>query len=782
MHSLWRLITLLLLFSLPVPQVKAQTYTDPQIKAAYIYQFMRNIDWPADKLGEVFRIGVVSKDTLVYHELKKLERMMLDAQSVEVFLIQDISSLQHDIYHLIYLSPQDEGVHQLLLSHIRGKPVLLVTDLLQDRENVMINFIVTSRRPRRVSFEINKVRLMEQGLNAKAPLLLIGGNLVDIRNIYDRQEDVIRKQLQDLDDLKGQIAGQEQLLREQERAIAAKAGIIESQREEIESQTAWIAEQQARAGQLQQRIESLRKDLESNRTLFAGQAELIHEQQRRIAYQVEEEETRNKVLKDLGQEIKDRESMLASQKMLLGAQAARIENQRTLLWIGAGIILVFAVLIFIVIRSFYLKSRIAAQLRDKNQAIELQNREIKQQQDEIQQQSQQLYKANLELNRLSLIARYTNNVAAILDPEGHIIWVNDAFYKHYGRFMTEDAKHLRSFLQFKSTQDLQDVLLQVLRENRSYTFETFYESEEPEQIIILQSTLSPVQEQGQIKWLVLIQSDVTRLKNIEKELKELNLGLERRIREELLVSREKDMLIVQQNRRAGMGEMLSNIAHQWRQPLSALGLMIQNLDDALEYGELDQAYLEKMITKSMNLIHYMSGTITDFQNFFKPDKEKIIFDVSMITAKALDFVEASISNKNIRVDIDFQDNVRAFGFPKEFIQVVVNILNNARDAVLEQGLENSLIRITTCCHAGKCVLKVFNQGSGIPEHLGKRIFDPYFSTKAGHKGTGLGLYMSRYIVEKNMGGRIYYQNLQDGVEFVVELRQVNAEEFNSLPI
>jgi len=261
-----------------------------------------------------------------------------------------------------------------------------------------------------------------------------------------------------------------------------------------------------------------------------------------------------------------------------------------------------------------------------------------------------------------------------------------------------------------------------------------------------------------------VQTDVTARKKADEALKKLNEELDQRVAERTRELREKDHLMSQQSRLAAMGEMIHNIAHQWRQPLHTLGLNIQQLPIFYELGRCDQAFLDKTVANAMSLIQYMSKTIDDFKDFFKPDKEMEEFKISRVVGNAVQLSKASFDSNQIRLEISYQEDPVIHGFPNEYSQVVLNILTNAKDALVASKTENPLVRITAFAEDGRSVVTIADNAGGIPEDTIFKVFDPHFSTK-GPQGTGIGLFMGKNIIERNMNGRLSVRNCEAGAEF-----------------
>lgn len=254
-----------------------------------------------------------------------------------------------------------------------------------------------------------------------------------------------------------------------------------------------------------------------------------------------------------------------------------------------------------------------------------------------------------------------------------------------------------------------------------------------------------------------------------KRLEELNSSLEERVNQAAAELREKDQYLIQQCRMAAMGEMLGNIAHQWRQPLNVLGLMVQELGLIHEYGDLNKDVLEAKIGKVMEIVLHLSQTIDDFRDFASPDRQKTLFRVEQVVAKTVGLIEDSFNEKQIAIDIETHGEPQISGFPREYGQVLLNILMNARDAFLERKTTRARITVRAWNEDGRSVVTITDNAGGIRDEIMDRIFDAYFTTKELGKGTGVGLFMSMNIIEKKMGGRLTARNVADGAEFRIEV-------------
>ena len=271
--------------------------------------------------------------------------------------------------------------------------------------------------------------------------------------------------------------------------------------------------------------------------------------------------------------------------------------------------------------------------------------------------------------------------------------------------------------------------------------------------------------QGRPSGVLSIGSDITERKQAAEALQRLNETLEQRVQAELAENRGKDHLIIQQSRFAAMGEMIGNIAHQWRQPLNALGLTLANIEDAYHYHELTPEYLAKQVAGGKHLVQTMSATIDDFRNFFRPHKEALPFSARAAINQAIALVVAGCRNHHIEIGLEPGEDAIIDGFPNEYSQVLINLLVNAKEAILTRQVANGKVNLRLACDGRWVTVLVADNGGGIPADILEKIFEPYFSTKA--MGTGIGLYMSKMIIEKSMHGHLSVRNQGDGAEFAV---------------
>jgi signal transduction histidine kinase len=216
-----------------------------------------------------------------------------------------------------------------------------------------------------------------------------------------------------------------------------------------------------------------------------------------------------------------------------------------------------------------------------------------------------------------------------------------------------------------------------------------------------------------------------------------------------------------------MGEMRANIAHQWRQPLSVLSLNVINLEIKLQKNKVDEEFLKNYITNTDKTIQNMNQTIKDFSNFFEPTKEKTFFTINNLIEEALHIVHNSFQESNLKVILNIKQQYTIFGYKGELLQVILNILNNTKDAILFNKQNKGVITIKVEEKSEMIVITFEDDAGGIKDEIINRIFEPYFTTKFKNQGTGIGLYMCKVIIEESMKGSLEIKNYQNGVQCTI---------------
>ena len=275
-----------------------------------------------------------------------------------------------------------------------------------------------------------------------------------------------------------------------------------------------------------------------------------------------------------------------------------------------------------------------------------------------------------------------------------------------------------------------------------------------------------------LRSLVGVVNDISQQKQAEADLRRLSASLDQRIQNALIENRQKGLLLQQQSQMVAMGEMIGNIAHQWRQPLNSLAIILMDLEDGFLSGDIGATDVTRSIQRCNELLAKMSSTIDDFRNFFRKDKRLIKTDIGDVIVEATSLLEASLSFYRIQLQIcQHHDHIEAWSYPGELSQALLCLINNAKDQLVKQNVDQGKIVIEIDETSERVVIRVSDNGGGIPEQHLPKIFVPYFTTK--DEGTGLGLYITKLTIEQSMRGQIKAENITGGACFTILLPKGN---------
>lgn len=267
---------------------------------------------------------------------------------------------------------------------------------------------------------------------------------------------------------------------------------------------------------------------------------------------------------------------------------------------------------------------------------------------------------------------------------------------------------------------------------------------------------------------------------MSQELQELYDSMDKKIKEGVIENMETQKMMIYQSRLAQMGEMISMIAHQWRQPLGAISTVtasmklkqsLKKFNLQSEQGRAEQEeFLINAIGKIENYIQFLTTTIDDFRNFFRPEQQQERSSLASIIERAIKIIGKSLDVHKIVLHVNNTSKQELITYETQLTQVLINILKNSQDAILEKKLENGTIWLNAYEDNALFVIEIEDNAGGIPESIMTKVFDPYFSTKAERNGTGLGLYMSKTIVEEHCHGSLYVENTPQGAKFIIKIR------------
>ena len=266
-----------------------------------------------------------------------------------------------------------------------------------------------------------------------------------------------------------------------------------------------------------------------------------------------------------------------------------------------------------------------------------------------------------------------------------------------------------------------------------------------------------------------------RQKRVKSKIEILNKTLEKKIEIAIEKERKHQLIMLQQSRLAQMGEAISLIAHQWKQPLNSLTFLNSTIVAKYKNNTITKETMEQFEKRSGKIIFQMAQTVDNFRNFFKPEKKKTIFSLNETILESLEIIHPILQEKNIKIITKLDKDVKIIGYKNEFGQAILNIINNSKDTFLERDIKNRKIIIAKTIQDGNVTIIIQDNAGGIKEEIISNIFEPYFTTKERNGGDGIGLYMTKLIIERHMNGKIYVENIKDGIEVKITLGVIKDE-------
>jgi PAS domain S-box-containing protein len=399
-----------------------------------------------------------------------------------------------------------------------------------------------------------------------------------------------------------------------------------------------------------------------------------------------------------------------------------------------------------------------------------------------------------EKNFISTMINSANAIIAVIEPDGTMTRLN-RYGEEFTGYSQQEVSSSPYFWKRFLNKSIQDEVLNIISEANKgnlieYFQNTWYSKDGTERVFEWSNTLV-YKDDGSLDYIFTIGIDITdkieaqkqlleqnqKLKDSEERVKLVNENLENLVKEKVNEIREKEQLLIQQSKLATMGEMIGNIAHQWRQPLNIISIKKDLIVEEYFDKRLDDKVVEEFEEDMNNIVQYMSKTIDDFRNFFIPSKDKIVFNIVQTLESITNIVDAQLQNHNIDLIINnhHENSINLKGYPNEFKQVLINLISNAKDAILKRQMKNEIetgkivIDLYKNKNSNQVKVIVTDNGGGIPKDILPKIFEPYFTTKFQSQGTGLGLYMSKTIIEINMQGTLRVENIEDGARFTVSL-------------
>jgi len=794
------IFALLLGFLLLQESIYAQSITDARVKTALIYKFTDFISWDKEETFKRFEIAIYGEDSLMNDEFHRLSRVKkIKGKPLYINSYKEVSDIAFP--QILYIPSSYNGDIEKIYAKVLHNNVLLISEECKQQKLVMINFLSGQRKNgKSVQFELNKRNIVEQNLAVMPKLLLLGGTEIDVRELYKAQERELIVERE-----KGEQREKE--IQRQKEEIRAQNLKIDEQKKEIGFLQSGIEEKQRVLIELSNNVEVQQKALIAKlRTLHQQEQEIrsqknaIEEQKKLITQQQEDVNNHNLILQDQTDSIKKQQNKINEQRQTLSQQLSQIESQKLILYLFFIFIILVLFLAFFIYRSYRIKQIANRKLEDKNIAISSQK-------EELAAQAEVLEFINKELEKLSIVARETDNAVIITDSNGNFEWVNEGFTRMYGHTLEELMRNKgKGIIENSNHPDIKEFINVCKVKKKTVIYES-YTISKTGQTIWAQTTLTPILDNNEnVIKIVAIDSDITKLKDAEQEIIQQSEEI-RQQSEELMVQAERlqetnyelalqknkaekayedlkktQAQLIHSEKMASLGQLTAGIAHEINNPVNyvnagadALKTILkdlfgiinkydqitpENVFDKLkeidylkkeyEYDELVKGLDE--LTRSIKVgAERTTEIVRSLRTFSRLDEDALKFaDIHENIDSTLVMLRNQYKSR-IEIVRQFSDIPKIECYPGKLNQVFMNLFVNAIQAIKEKGQIIIKTKIIQRLDVEYIEIQITDTGYGMTKEVKARIFEPFFTNKDVGVGTGLGLYISYGIIEKHKG-------------------------------
>ncbi len=488
-------------------------------KAHWIVNIAQKVTWPNEKSIDTFFLAVYGKSTSVGYYLRKLTKQQkIKNKPFKVKVYSRLSHIPFDKVNIIYVENSKNDYLPTLLKDINKRPILVISYRATDKDYIMINLVLKGKDQQ---FEVNSFNIKECGLVLDEALLKLGGTKVDIQGLLRKKELELLKKEKVLKAQKDSLEKQRKILLAKEQELQKLTIEIQKQRAELKQKELLLQQEKQKSGQLNTLIQEQESILKRNKQILAAQNEQIKQKQQIIQQKTKTIQERQRELKQKEQELKQKLAEINKQKKVLKNQKLVIKSQRIIIILSV-IFSIIVIFLLIVIFSWY------SRIKRLNEILKSKNEEILRQKDELQIQAKQLEEFNRELEKLSLVASRTNNSVIIMDKNGNIEWVNAGFTRLYGYTLQLLKNDLGgNILEISSHPKIRIFFEQCVNNKKTVTYEARNRTRDGHSIWV-QTSLTPIlNENDEVVKVFAIETDITKLKEQEQEIRQINEELRR---------------------------------------------------------------------------------------------------------------------------------------------------------------------------------------------------------------------------------------------------------------
>jgi PAS domain S-box-containing protein len=831
------IISAILLFSHSYSS-SAQKLTDNQIKAGIIYSFLKYVFWENETQIDTFKIAVYGDDPSFVEVMKSMEKEQVKNKPIKVYAFNSISEIIYT--HVLFITNNRNYLIKDVFDLIKSHNTLLITDRYEFQRYIMINFVYNDNS--KIQFEINSKNIEDAKLSTSPKLVLLGGSEIDVRKLYLESEKSLKTEKEKSESFEKELALKKNEIQIMSNRLFQLFQEIQNNKKEIDTLQDKISRQKSELNILLVRAKEQQKNLvlksvilDKQKEAILYQEKLLADKQQLILVKQLKIEDYGRVLNNQKSEIikkqalnKELEKSIKEKNEIIAQKDIRIRTQRKFLYLLIALVIMTVAFIFVIYRNYTTKQK-------KNMELEQMNYELSKSKNEILFQAEQLEHKNIELEKLSIVARETDNAVMIMNGNGEFEWINEGFTRLYGFTLEEFInKRGKSLLEASSYKDIKRVLSTINSEKKTVTYESSNYNCKGDKIWIY-TTLTPIlYKNKEIKKLIAIDSEITQLKEAEldiinknekiqkqssellkqaEHLIQLNSELEVKkntLEEALNKLKNAQSHLVESEKMIILGQLTAGIAHEINNPISFINSGIEGLKMAFnqlievlnEYELITPKNIKQKleeINELKNNINY-STLLSDIHELTKDIKTGIFRTIEIIkelrTFSRLDESDLKLIDLHKNIDstlvilrnkyINKIEIVKDYGkipmiecYPGKINQVFLNILVNAIQAIKDEG--KIFIKTRQVKKGGQKFLAVTikDTGKGMTDEVKKKIFEPFFTTKDAGEGTGLGLSISISIIESHHGLIEVESKFGKGSTFSIYLPQVFQKKENN---
>jgi PAS domain S-box-containing protein len=787
-HSVYnRFFTLLTIILLAPFCLLAQLTNEYQIKSGYIFNFQKYFEWERENKIDTFRIGVYGENSNFITTLKSMEGFTAKNKPIKIILFNSIADIKYT--HILLVTNDRNYMVKDILDLIRGQNTLLITDRCEYQRYVMVNFIYNENS--KITFEINSKNLEDNRFKISPKLIILGGSEIDVRKLYLETEKSLINEKEKVEVFEKELTQKKQEIGNMNAKLATYYHEIETlqsnianQKNELKTLSTLSNEQKLDLEKKSLILATHKHEIEKRETLLSKKNAEINERQQEISkYSL--------VLSAQKNEIEKRQAIIDHQGKSLITLVDKMKTQQSILYMLIALIVMALTLTIVIFRNYRI-----------NQA------------------------RNLELEKLSIVARETDNAVIIMNEKGEFEWVNEGFTRLYG-FNLEQLiqKNGNTLLTASTFTGIKDIFTNLTNNKKSISYESSNSKTDGSKIWT-QSTITPILDGNKnIKKIIVIDSDITSLKEAEFHIIEKNEEIQRQseelyeqteqligLNEELIAKKDKleealeklkgtQSQLVESEKMVILGQLTAGIAHEINNPVNFINSGIEFLKIAFDQilvllNKYEILSTENANQELRNIEEYKNDI--DYKTLLT-DIDQVILDIKSGVYRTVEIVKSlrtfsrldesdlktidlhkSISSTLVilknkysnRIEIvqDFGKNIPPIEcYPGKINQLLLNILVNAIQAIKETG---KIFINTKLVHRNEIEiieLTIKDTGSGMSDEVKRKIFEPFFTTKEIGEGTGLGLSISKNIVETHNGIITVDSVINEGTIFTILL-------------